>query len=718
MIRLLATLALLATPAVAETARVISGEHANFTRLVVELPAEAEWTVGRTPMGYAFASGAEAQPDYDLSRVWQRIPRTRLQALRVDAGTGILQLMLACACHVFPFEYRPGMVVLDIKDGPAPPGSAFEDAFTVPDRSEPEPPLAATEMATYDWLNIGQRTTAAGADLLSGSLPAAGVITLDPLRDELLEQISRGAAGGVIDMQLPGKPPRTEPAAPRDFPWARISIGEMPGLRVTDPKIPPDALLPDGGACLPDDVLALPEWGAGRTPLDLLTEARSGLYGEFDVVDPAAVLQAIRLHLYLGFGAEAAQYGAFLAGQTQPEELATYLSMARLIEGSQDPGTPFAGMLSCDGPAALWAALAHTRLPQGRAVNSDAILRGFLALPPHLRALLGPGLAEKLQERGDAVAARMIRDTLARTPDIQTAAVSLLDATAELRADRPESARAHARAAIAEDEGNPDGLIALVETHFRQADPLPPDVAASLRAILGEAGARAAPPDQNRALVLALALSGQTDAAFATADALDLDSSDLWHVVQRLATDDAFLRHAVLPGSGPVPGIRPVVRLAVSTRLVDLGFAEAGLAWLGRIEPSDGEAERRLAARAELARGDAIRGLALLDGLTDPGDEALRATALVQVGALVRARQAYKAAGMTDQAERLLAWERNWAGLQAGESEIWSDAAAAALPFRPAEAGPLARGAALVDDSAATRGAVETLLTSVATPLP
>ena len=56
MIRLLLVLLALATPGQAETARVLSGEHADFTRLAIELPEASAWRVGRTAMGYAFAT--------------------------------------------------------------------------------------------------------------------------------------------------------------------------------------------------------------------------------------------------------------------------------------------------------------------------------------------------------------------------------------------------------------------------------------------------------------------------------------------------------------------------------------------------------------------------------------------------------------------------------------------------------------------------------------
>ncbi len=55
--------------------------------------------------------------------------------------------------------------------------------------------------------------------------------------------------------------------------------------------------------------------GGDRPPLDLLAEARSGLYGEFDVPNEEAVLHSVKVQLYLGFGAEAGQTAGLLALQ-------------------------------------------------------------------------------------------------------------------------------------------------------------------------------------------------------------------------------------------------------------------------------------------------------------------------------------------------------------------------------------------------------------------
>jgi hypothetical protein len=429
-------------------------------------------------------------------------------------------------------------------------------------------------------------------------------------------------------------------------------------------------------------------------------------------------MQSIRRHLYLGFGAEATQIAALLEGDEAPNELRAYLSMARLIDGKSDPGTPFAGMLGCDGPAALWAALAYDRLPAGPQVNTDAVVRSFVALPPQLRRSLGPDLAEKVLLRGDADAARIIRDAIQRSPDSSTAEVSLLDARAELQANRSEAAKSHAEMSIEQGLKSADGLLTLVEAHFRDAEPLSPDVADALKAFQREAATTDEALALQRAVTLALALSGQTGEAFAYAEEAGLDVSDLWQIAQARASDDDFLRHAVLALGDPAPSAKPAVALAVANRLVGLGFADAALAWLGPVTENDSVQLRRVAAQAELLRGDARKALALLATLAEREDEILRASALVQLGRIQPARRAYEAAGLPEQAARLMPWEADWPRLEVEGEGPWAVAAGVITTPRQDETGPLARGAALVEESAAAREALDALLSSIPAPTP
>jgi hypothetical protein len=711
MIRFLLLLFATVLPASAESARVLSGEHGDFTRLVIELPSTDAWTLGRTSEGYAFSTASAAQPEYDLNRVWQRIDRSRLSSLAFDPASGVLMLSLGCDCHVFPFEYQPGIVVLDIKPGPAPEASVFEAAFAP---SMPVQKEVSSDRA-YDWL--GEVATAPTRPVAPFPLPlATGDISLEPLRDELLEQIAQGAAQGIVDMELPGKA-KDVPVIDRTTPWSNIRIGEEPGLIVTEPNALTEEVRPDA-SCAAPEVLNLAAWSEGRPAHDLLVEARDGLFGEFDAPDEEAVLQSVQLQLYLGFGAEARQTADILGPEAASDRLPLYRSMARLVDGESDPQTPFAAMLHCDGPAALWAALALDRLPGGPVVNRDAIVQAFQAIPPHLRRHLGPGLAEKFLALDDAEAARMVRDAIERAPDADPAAVALLDAKADLHDGDTEAALAHAEAAVALDGDQAENLNALVETHFHKLQPLAPGVAEALLAIQGENEGTEVAAAIERAIVLALALSDQVDAAFATDSQAAGTEADLWRVVQARAVDDDFLRHAVLAPGARMPEVDTDVRQATAQRLLALGFADSAMDWLGAVSATDAPEVRLLAAKAESARGKTEAAATLLADLQGEEAEVLRAKVLVQMGDLKSVSAALATTGDTEAATRLGLWEGDWAALDPNAPAPWKTAAefAQSMPAN-AESGPLGRGSKSVDASLASRSAIEALLASVPSPV-
>lgn len=708
MIYALLLLLLLVAPARAETARVLSGEHGAFTRLVIELPGAPEWTLGRTATGYAFSARGETQPDYDLTAVWQRITRARLAALAVDPASGVLSLDLGCDCHIFPFEYDTGIVVLDIKEGPAPESSAFEAAFS----SQPAPANGTKPAPEYSWIAAipPYRPVVAALPLRLDT----GTVSLEPLRDELLEQIAKGAVDGLVDMELPGKPTEMPASDRAVLPWSNIRIGEQPGVTVTNPgaliadDIPPDS-------CAAIKIVDLAAWGEGRMPHDLLVEARSGLFGEFDLPDDATILRSARQLLYLGFGVEARQTLDMLSVGSADEAVALYQSMSRLVDGETDPTTPFAAMLECAGPAALWAALAHDRLPAGPGVNRDAILQAFMALPAHLRRHLGTALAEKFLARDDSEAVRMIRDAMERSPEVDEGSVALLDAKASLHEGDTEAARSHAEAAVALDGNRAGSLVTLVEAHFRKLQPIDPGIADALLALRGEAGGDDL-LEIDRAIVLALALSNRTNAAF-EAGPTSLDLSDLWQVVQARSSDDDFLRHAVLPSEASRPEVADEVARATADRLLNLGFADAALVWLG---PVDAAAPPELwlpAARMQFKRGDARAALALLEGVAGTEADEVRAQALLQLGDLPGARAALADAGESEAATRVELWAGNWADLSPQAADPWR-AAADLAQARPASeaSGLLDRGNRTVKASLAARDAIKALLAGVPSP--
>lgn len=717
MIRLALILLGIASSAMAETSRVYSGEHGSFTRLVVELPNTSGWILGRTADGYAFATRDLDQPDYDLADVWQRISRSRATAIAKDPDTGALLLTLGCDCHILPFEYQPGVVVLDIKPGKAPQASEFEADFETRWTSATDPdPAPKTEPAPgYSWL--GTRATAGQPDPKPPPLPlATGGVSLEPLRDELLEQLARGAADGIVELGLPANTARSSRAQSGDLPWSGIRIGEQPGIAARLPEPFADDRTP-ASTCADASLLDIAAWGEGGTPSDLLASARSGLYGEFDIPDPEAVLRSVRLHLHLGFGAEAIQVADLATDPANADLLSLYTSMGHIVDGEPDPATPFAEMLDCDGPAALWAAMARDRLIRGPGVNRAAILRAFQALPAHLRSHLGTGLAERFLAIDDPDAARMVRDAMSRAPNAEPGAIALLDASTSLHAGNTEAARHHAAEAVALDGNQATGLVALVEAHFRDLRPLGAEVPDALRSLRSEIGQSDLGARVDRAIVLSLSLSSQIDAAFSYGDTSDEVLAELWKVAASRADDDSFLRHAVLPEGVRPPKLARDLGLNIARRLLDLGFFDAALVWIGPVSSSDSADRKLLAARANLGLGDARATLQLLEGMNDLNSEAVRAQALLQLGDLRAAATAMLAAGKPEDAVRVALWQGEVPSTGTVAPEVWKDPALAPLPVvTSGDAGLLGRAAATVESSLAARAAIETLLQSVARP--
>lgn len=104
----------------AETIIARSGEHDGFSRLVMRLPDGVQWTLnqsGRTASLKINSSTAV----FDTSRVWNLIPRDRLQGLTQSGPGQPLRMELGCDCEIQSYLQRDGYLVVDITDGSGAP---------------------------------------------------------------------------------------------------------------------------------------------------------------------------------------------------------------------------------------------------------------------------------------------------------------------------------------------------------------------------------------------------------------------------------------------------------------------------------------------------------------------------------------------------------------------------------------------------------------------
>ena len=632
MTRLLALLALLLPGALAaETVKVRSGEHADFSRLVFGFEGPADWTLSPADDGYRVAFSRE-NLQFDLSRVFYFIPRDRLEAVS-PRGNGV-DLTLACDCAVEVFAVSPTQVAVDIRDGPPrdvdPAPAAAPGAGTVPPASLRAGPLARPPLPV---LGSGARDLPA-APLLPQA-PADMQNRLQDMQAALLEQLGRAASQGLL----------TPRVAPPPGPAAAVTSDRAPDTSLALPSpqeaqirvetavdrdlvaAQPAARTTSGQPCFPAEAYALNDWGRGLDPATLIATMRDGLLREFDKTDPAAVQDLARAYLYLGFGAEArAVLRAF--GQDNPEA-GHLLNLSRIVDGrAVDAGT-YAGQIACDSPVALWAILALPALPQGAEIDADAVQRAFSALPLHLRRHLGPDLARRFLEAGDRENADRLRNAIQRAPGDHGGGVDLMQARIEIAQGDDAGAERRLDGIVKGDSVNaPDALALKLETRIEAARPPDPGDLDHAAALAFERRDTALGHRLRRALTLGHALRGEFVTARRWLDEIPAAAaprlpSAYFEIVARTGTDAQFLAqlYTLMAARGGLslfePGLSAVVK-----RLSSLGFADRAEDILTAAPVS--AATPLLRAEIALARGRAGDALDHVAGRDGPEAGAIR----------------------------------------------------------------------------------------------
>ena len=730
--------ALLPNAALAEAVKVTSGDHPDFTRIVIEFSQPVDWQVGRTGDGYELRLPDGGAP-YDLSRVFDQIGRDRLAAIWADPVSGALHFGIACACFAMPFEFRPDTVVVDIRNGAPPKGSSFEtplDGGLAPDlaaRPAIRPvgrPRPAGPAQVYDWTKAlivppPDRSVLASSELaFKPDPPDEASLDLAPLRQSLIEQLSRGASDGVIDMARPKSP--VETVADDGNPAVEIRIGQAPNLVVRQKGETEAPLSAAGAYCIPDAKLEVAAWAQDAPVAEQFGPALSGLTGEFDRPDPAAVKKATQFYLSLGFGAEAR--AILRAFPSEQDDEAIWQSLARILDGEPDPNPVFAGMAACDTSAALWAILADPAVLSVGQVEKAAILRGFSALPIHMRQQLGPTMVDRFLAMQDFGTATALRDAVLRGTAEPGPEIELMEAAIENASGSPAASEARLEALMAQSSPTtPDALAALI---LQRAE-LGQDVSfEQVQAMEEYAKEREGSEDHDKfhlALTLAYGASGDFEKAFAQLPDTPEAAAVLWQVLAAAGKDSALLDHATLAQDHPPPDAANGAAALIAQRMMTLGLADQAARWLGLAH----DPPKLLAARVALGQGHAEQALTLLEGEVTPTADKARIEAYHQLGDEAAIAALYAAREMPAEAWSAVSRMRDWERLATDGPDVWKAATAVLLGPRPGpegqslpeatatgapEVGPLERDQVLIEQSAATRGAIAALLAAVTSP--
>lgn len=742
---LAAAAVLVPTLAGAQTVVARSGEHDGFSRIVLQMPQGAEWSLER---GERMAQLTVDQQSlrFDTSKVFERIPRTRLTALEQTEPGGALTFTLGCDCAVDEFVQSGRFLVIDIADArPEETAPGGTDVVEAPAGPLSLPVLPESSLALF-------KAPAPAADAHDApSQPAARTtstaavsVGLNRSEERLLEQIDRAMDQGLLEPRRRSEADESPPAdhagkdaeLPMEIQSNQVGLSVRNALdeglaRVRGNDIP----AADAPTCLSGKLVAVHDWGTERPFSVQVSDLRALLFGEFDRVNPEAVLGLARLYLYFGFGAEAA--GVLDLGRQNDLETRIIEALADIMDGedTRQPD-PFAGQQDCDGDVALWSVLAAGTL--ARPFNADAILLAFARLPAHLKSHLGPSLVRRFSDAGETDMASAILIATTRSGNATDPALIFAEASLDRARGNVEGWSGGMSEVVETGSAQaPQALIELVEATWESRGAITPDMPVLLDAYALEYRDAAIGPDLRRARVLALSLAG--DVAGAQVRLAEVHTEDgpeahdaallpfLTLLVER-GSDLDFLRYGLPQVATGGRNLPEELATALADRLVGLGFAEPAMALLKAPASEAFARERRvLRARAALALNLPNRALVELLGLTGPDADRLKAEAMVRTGDLRQAAQAFLGAGEPEDAARGL-WLSGAEGLEPGlettrYGQVADIAARLAVPpsATPAAdpdgdippAAPLREARDLIARSSETRGEISQLLALV-----
>lgn len=672
----------LASPVGAQVIAPLAGEHADFTRVVLRLPRGADWRFtpeGRERVLTLSADGVE----FDLRRIFDRIPRNRLAAVRAEGGR--LTLSLACDCPVRAWEDRPGLLILDIADAPAP---VAPPAPPLPRLRPAADPLTAARAAGASLARLLPRPEGESAPAdplpedearlrsLAGDLgrSVASAMTqglLDPAVDSAALSADSGALGLLSDTPLPELPENMRVATV---------------LSRRDPAAPPRADPPShcAGADLLDRMMDN-EITAFGLELGRLTRA---LYGEFDQPDPQARLDLIGLYLAAGFGAEAR--ALIVNGQALIAGRDFALGMADVLEDrASNARMRLAMAIDCGGAAAVLATLAGAD-PAAIARQADRIALRFSTFPAPLRGQFGVALAGALADVGAIDAARIVADVLERSDWVSRPDLALVQA----RLDRARGLPDAAAARLAQEGGTASETVrARLDLALETRGQLDTGFLANAEALAATARDTGSGVEMMAAVIRLNARSGASPEAFAALDRLEswmpptgenrrmlgTLRDEVWAALAATGSDFGLVEAVLARDDWQDPALADATRRALAQRLLELGLTTPVADLLDSLADSETHV---LQARRALSDGDPVAALAGLDGLDDPAAREVRAEALARLGDHGAAAGEFARLGAAEAAARAAILAGDWRRVEAL-------AAAQASPGAAMDLGPM-----------------------------
>ena len=678
-------LLLCASASFADPLRVLSGDHRQFTRIVVPLPANVAWDAERTGRKVTVNYQGHAQ-GFDNSTVFEKITRERV--LSVSSTESSLAINLDCNCDISAFETGNGFIAIDIADR----GTAVREQLP-----EAQPEIATTtstprlESVALPWMGSNALQVEAALngpvqvaseahrtskrDFQPGILPteeAANSSILESAQKQLSSEVGIAASRGLLipdRAKVHDTSPELEAVAKKPYTViATRPIAPSPGnirfstsLDVLDADSQGQSLsTSSGNICPADKEFAVETWADEDRFEQAISKRRSNLFGEFDVLDHAAARRLAQAYIYFGFGVEAIAILKLDADLFAANP--SLIAIAEILEKGHIAGqNNLEQFVDCESDVALWAILSKQRHTSNTLYDAPGALRAVNKLPVHLRHFIAPMLSDRFLMNHDETNAAAALRSIERLAEPVRSDGKMAQANLSIKMGDTEKGEERLEAVLAgNSQRTPEALVKLVRTRLDQNEPISPETSTLVDAYVDQYRGSEMGDQLREAQVLALAKSGQFDSAFATfRDSagrgnapLPLELNDLLLIELTAAGSDiVFLEHVLSQPIELLAALPAKHRYSLVRRLLSLGFGSFANNIIIAAQPETlRDKDRLLSAEIALELSEPLLALTALATLSSAEANVLRAEASEMVGRFDEAHALYRLEGKENNA--------------------------------------------------------------------
>jgi hypothetical protein len=425
-----------AVPALGQPISVTAGEHAGFTRIVLNSARAFAWELSErgAAVTIRLAETTGRTVRLDPTRSLYRIPRVRVSDLRVDGPS--VWLDLACPCPTRVFEDRPGVLVIDVLDPQAVP----QEAVSLPGPTffaQNTPTSSVSALAVVVGRSLAE-SLAEEARAGQDEPPASANPSIDPSGAAVTGLSRLLAAAMTQGLVAPTEPVQPQPGLLGPAVADATSLVELPQnlrLRNASDADPRETVAPPPASCPPPDVLAFATSVQNPDFFETLSALNMRLFSEFDAPVPEQLTALIEHYLAWGLGAEARLLAELTPTPIQGHSVLT--GLADIIEGRHSNARQaLASLTECPDPLALLAIIAGGDATR-TAPRPDRMAASYLQLTPGLRMVLGPELLSHLLSTNAIEAARIVLDAFGRVVSPDDPELLRLTATLDRARDNP-----------------------------------------------------------------------------------------------------------------------------------------------------------------------------------------------------------------------------------------------------------------------------------------